>query len=135
MFKKRLRRIRGNIEKIAETVRYYYNLCREESTKEAFLFCKRQLCWLLRKIAPKKIKGEVQFGTGDPATTGELMGAVSILLPIYSYSVELSPDFEQKILEGEIEAEGRLRGWYMLVLAWNFFRNKNLRHVIKKFRR
>ncbi len=133
--KKRYQGIKSSLTKVKEMVNYYIALFREEKTKQAIQFCKAQFIWMMKKIAPKKIKGEVQFGTGDPATTGELMGLLSVFLPIYSYSLELNPDFENKILEGEIELAGSVKGWYFLILAWRFFRNKEIKYVMKKIKR
>lgn len=133
--KRQYRGIKNSLTKIKETVCYYYTLFQEERTKQAIQFCKVQLIWIIKKISPKKIKGEIQFGTGDPATTGEIMGLFSVFLPIYSYDLQLNPDFENKILEGDIELTGSIQGWYFLILAWRFFRNKEIKYVMKKIKR
>ena len=62
------------------------------------------------------------------------MGILSVLLPAYAYSVELEPDFEQKILEGEIQAEGKARSCCFLAAAWRMFRKKELKRLIKRLK-
>lgn len=132
--KRRMQKMTENLRNITEKVRHYYDLLREDSTKEAFYFCRSQLLWLLRKVAPRKMTGDVQFGTGDPAMTGQVMGMISVILPVYSYEIELEPDFEKKIFEGEVKVKGSVQTWSFVVVAWRLWRNKNLRRVIKKFR-
>ncbi|MDO4452871.1 MAG: DUF2953 domain-containing protein [Eubacteriales bacterium] len=133
--KKRLRSMKKSLARVKETIDYYYTLFQEENTKQAIRFCKMQLIWIMKKLAPKKIKGDIRFGTGDPAITGELMGLVSVFLPVYSYNLELTPDFENTVFEGEIEMTGSVQGWHFLALAWRFFRNKDIKYVLKKLKR
>lgn len=132
--KRRWNKIKRNLRNVSEKIQYYYKLYQEESTKEVIRFVKEQIIWLLHKIAPKEITGKIQFGTGDPAATGELMGVISILLPVYSYSIELEPDFENKIFEGEAQASGTVRIWYFLVIAWRVIRKKDLKKLIKRLK-
>lgn len=133
--KKQLRSMKKSLARGKETIDYYYTLFQEENTKRAIRFCKMQLIWIMKKLAPKKIKGDIRFGTGDPATTGEIVGLISVFLPVYSYDLELIPDFENIVFEGEIEMTGSVQGWHFLVLAWRFFRNKDIKYVLKKIKR
>lgn len=72
---------------------------------------------LIKYILPRKIRGWVHFGTSDPAQTGEILGAVSILFAMYGQGVRVIPDFDQAVFEGEAELRGSLRGIVLLILV------------------
>ena len=72
---------------------------------------------LLKHIFPKKVRGWIHFGTSDPAQTGEILGAVSILFAMYGQGVRVIPDFEQAVFEGEVELRGSLMGIILLILV------------------
>ena len=54
---------------------------------------------------PKKVRGWIHFGTSDPAQTGEILGAVSILFAMYGQGVRVLPDFDQAVFEGKVELQ------------------------------
>ncbi len=91
--------------------------------------CMAQLKYLLRKLLPKKIRGELHFGTEDPALTGEILGGISIFYPVFKDNVKVYPDFEQSILEGELFIKGRLRLVTVALILWKLWRDKNVRYV------
>lgn len=72
---------------------------------------------LLRHILPRKIRGRIHFGTSDPAQTGEILGAVSVLFAMYGQGIRIVPDFDQAVFEGEAELQGHLRGIVLLILV------------------
>lgn len=83
---------------------------------------------LLKHIFPRRIKGWVHFGTSDPALTGELLGGLSILFAMYGQGVRVTPDFEQEILEGELEVKGHLRGIVLLILIIKVHPLQQIKH-------
>ena len=72
---------------------------------------------LLKHIFPKKVRGWIHFGTSDPAQTGEILGAVSILFAMYGQGVRVIPDFDQAVFEGKVELHGSLMGIILLILV------------------
>ena len=72
---------------------------------------------LLKHIFPKKVRGWIHFGTSDPAQTGEILGAVSILFAMYGQGVRVIPDFDQAVFEGKVELRGSLMGIILLILV------------------
>ena len=103
-------------------------LKREES-KEAIKEIKHILFKTLRHILPRKLKAKLRFGFEDPATTGNVLGAASALYAIYGDKLELEPDFENVVLEGEYKLKGRIRVFTILIAAIKLYFNK----WIKKF--
>ena len=67
---------------------------------------KRTIC----HIRPRKIKGHIKIGTGDPYRTGQLLAVAGIFFPVYGEHITIEPYFEQKILEGNMSVKGRIYG-------------------------
>jgi hypothetical protein len=91
-----------------------------------------QLKVLLKGILPRNVRGEVHFGTEDPALTGEILGGISIFYPIFMDNVKVYPDFEQSCLEGELQIKGRLRLVTVVYIAIRLLLNKNIRYVYRR---
>ena len=72
---------------------------------------------LLKHIFPQKVRGWIHFGTSDPAQTGEILGAVSILFAMYGQGVRVIPDFDQAVFEEKVELRGSLMGIILLILV------------------
>ncbi len=127
-----IRKVYDKIKQIYGNIAYYLDLLRQESTKEAFSLCKKQLVRILRHICPKKIWADVRFGTGDPASTGQIFGYFCILYPLLGKQrIMLEPDFEQKIIQGEGGFRGRITLCRLLVTALILYFNKNIRKLLK----
>ena len=75
------------------------------------------------------------YGTGDPATTGEHLGLMSVAYPLYYDKIDVTPDFSKKILEGNLYAKGRIRLGKILVVAVRVMFNKNCRAALSDFKR
>lgn len=60
----------------------------------------------LNRIRFVYVKLRADFGTGDPAETGEIYGLVQAIRPVVSNSadLELTPDFTRRHLSGSAEA-------------------------------
>ncbi len=143
-----LARIWEKLKKLQYTIRLFCAKIREgrqrlqelrefltlDSTRAALKLCKGQMFYLLKKLGPKKVRGWVHFGTGDPAQTGEILGGISALYALWPCRLELQPDFQQKVLEGEIRIKGRLRMCTLVGIAWRLWRDKNMKVVYKRIR-
>ncbi len=92
---------------------------------------KRTIC----HIRPRKIKGHIKIGTGDPYRTGQLLAVAGIFFPVYGEHITIEPYFEQKILEGNMSVKGRIYGNFFVRLAWRLFRDSDIRFMIKKIKR
>lgn len=113
----------------------YTKLMNNVRTKEAIRVVKVQLIALLKALKPSKLKGQVTYGTGDPATTGQQLGYMSVLFPLYYDHIDITPDFENKRLEGDLMVKGSIRlwsvGWCVLKVIWN----KNVKITVSRFKK
>ena len=125
-------------DKIKRMVRKYREMkafAEDERTKAALRLVWSQAGILARHALPRRMKGEVHFGTEDPALTGQILGALGIFYPLFMDNVKVNPDFEQAVLEGELSVKGRLRAAAFVRTAWRLFRDKNVRYVYRRLNR
>ena len=126
------RRFCGKIKRMARKYRAAKEFALDERTKAAVRLVLEQAKIFARQALPRKICGEVRFGTSDPALTGQILGIAGIFYPLFMDNVKVDPDFEQTILEGELFLKGRLRIVSAVRIAWRLFRDKNVRYVYRK---
>lgn len=121
----------GKIKRMAKKYRNTKAFVSDERTKAAVRLVRQQAGVLARQALPRTIRGEVHFGTEDPALTGQILGAIGIFYPIFMDNVKVNPDFEQTVLEGELYLKGRLRMATAVRIAWKLFWDKNVRYVYR----
>ena len=106
-----------------------------ETHKRAFRRAVSELRRLLAFLFPKKLKAEVRFGFEDPAYTGYALAWISLLYPAIGDHIDLEPDFQHKILKGNIYAEGKLRVLYIIIPLWNLVWDKDVRITFRRIRK
>ncbi len=99
---------------------------RSAENKRAFKKLLSELKRLLIYLSPRTIQGKVEFGTGDPSSTGLLTGGLSLFPVIYRDEVSITPNFEEKIFRAEGEVRGRLQVWWFVWTAIRIYREKEL---------
>lgn len=92
----------------------------------------KQLKYLLKKGKPSKIEGEVIFGTGDPALTGQILGAIAIFYGVIPKKLQIVPDFEEQRYEGWLNAKGKLRLIHIVIVICRLAIDKNFRYIVKQ---
>ena len=89
---------------------------------------------LLLRILPRADRLYLHFGFEDPATTGQVLGGLSILYPICGEKMELCPEFNEEVLEGEVKVHGCIRLVTLVVFAAKSFLNKQFFAIVKQFK-
>ena len=100
--------------------------------KDNFAFAKVQLGRLFKHIMPLKNRIKLEFGTGSPDTTGEILGALAVIMALTGMNIQVMPDFYNAIFRGEIYMKGRIRLFNILIIALKVYFNKELRRVADK---
>lgn len=113
---------------------WFWQFLHEDPAQKALAFIKLQCGGLFRHLKPKKFQLTLHFGFEDPAMTGQVLAAVSMFYGWYCEHVDLYPDFEQTVLEGNIYIKGRIRAFSLLIIGVKLLLNRNLRKVYKGFR-
>lgn len=130
--------IRSTCDKIKDTwenISYYKEVLTDNETRQLLDHALLRMGKILKSIRPRKLEGNLLFGTGSPDTTGYVLGVYGMLSPFVGNSFLLTPDFEDKVLEGRIYIAGHI----MLVkILWQgilLVLDKKLWHFISKVKK
>ena len=105
-------------KELAKRIRKYIAFLRDDSVSDMVCILKDNVIHLWRKLKPKKIKGYLHFGTGDPCSTGEILGVLSFLYVAGRGELRIVPEFDKACLEGEIEIRGRITVFTLLWILY-----------------
>ena len=119
---KKLNKKREGLVKVLQSERF------EVAKKDMIRYIKS----LLNAIKPKKLNGNIHFGFDDPATTGQVLGGLATILPLYNGKIDIRPDFEKQIIEGDVNGYGKFRLITFVKIGIKILFNRNLMRVIKR---
>lgn len=136
--------IRSKIKKIRETIsnliKKVKKLLRQKDeikrilalpeTKAALTFAWGKLKRLLKHILPRKMKGYLAYGADDPATTGQVLGVLSVLYARTGQLLTIQPNFTEKQLECDVVLKGRIQIFTLVVIAVKVFINQDFRQLM-----
>lgn len=122
-------------ESKSDTVPVILEELKSEDVRNMLLDCMKRSFRFIKKILPRKIKGNLYFGTGSPDTTGYILGLICMFYGVYSPSFTVSADFEEKRLECNVFARGRVFGIEILLFILSFIRNKECMDFYHKVRK
>ncbi len=138
-------KIRGIKKKIRDSFRkigfIFYKLSsiidivRDRAPRKTIKRLVKEVVRMIKYVGPKKIKGTVEFGTGDPSSTGLILGGVSLCKLAYQKDVSITPNFEEKCLVGNATVKGRVRVVYFLRMALRIWFDKDVHHLWRRYRR
>lgn len=113
-----LRRITGRVKKFFLSIAGLFAKIKaiDEESIELLQAVLKSSGGLLKHMAPRSLRGQLHFGTGDPALTGQLLGVLSVLFAMWGKGIAVIPDFEQEVFEGEAAVKGYARGIIVLIL-------------------
>lgn len=126
-----IQKICDKIKEITKNIRYYVEIIQSDAFLRVWRVCGGEALKLLRSVLPGKIKGRLLVGTGDPASTAQIIGIHGILYPLIGDHIMVIPDFERTIVEGELLIKGKLTVFRALKTAIIIYFNKDLRKVIR----
>ena len=130
--------IRSTCDKIKDTwenISYYKEVLTNNETRQLLDHALLRVGKILKSIRPRKMEGNLLFGTGSPDTTGYVLGVYGMLSPFVGNMFLLTPDFEDKVLKGRVYIAGHI----MLVkILWQgilLVLDKKLWHFISKVKK
>lgn len=129
-----IRKICDKIKKIREDIAFYRELLLCDDTRGLVDHAFQRLGRILRSIRPRKLSADILFGTGSPDTTGYALGVYGMLSPHLGKKVNITPDFTQAILAGEIHAAGHITIFRLLWHVVLILLDKRLWRLTKKFK-
>ncbi|SET00689.1 DUF2953 domain-containing protein [[Clostridium] polysaccharolyticum] len=122
-------KIKNKISGIMKKKDKILEFLKDEGNRNSVKKLKKRSFEVLRYIGPRKLNGYVRFGTGDPSSTGKILGIISILRAYVKMNVSVYPDFEEKRIEADITAQGRMRVIRFIRVGGSLYFDKE----VKKF--
>lgn len=104
----------------------------DTDNKEAVIFILSQIKTLVRHVLPTKHGIYLKAGFDNPATTGQLLGAYSVVNSIFKLNFILEPDFDHNIIETKGFVRGRIRVINLLMIGIKVITNKTIRKFIRR---
>lgn len=102
----------------------------DEENKELVRLIKKELKELIREITPVKYDVNVRYGCEEPYMTGRILGVIAVIYGITGVRFNITPEFEQKVLEGDIYMKGRVRIYRLLLIALRVYKNNRFRKLV-----
>ena len=135
-------KIRCTIQKICDKIKAIWRV-KEEIKKfltdevhlRAFAKAKGELIVLLKHFRPRRLKGYVRFGFEDPYNTGQVLAVLSVLYPFYGKHLEVYPEFEREILEGDVYIKGHIRLVHFLRIVRFIFFDRDIKQTYHHFKK
>lgn len=124
-------KICATIKRRKDNITYYVELLQKDSIKAAFLACKKQLLRIFKNLKPQKFQVNLHIGMEDPAAMGDILGVWGMLYPIHEGHIDICPDFEQSVLEGDFYCKGRVTVCIYLWTVMIILFDKNMRYLRK----
>ena len=121
------------MKKKVHSVQDMVDILRSDAGKAFICIVKENVIHLWKQIHPRRMRGKVIFGTGDPCSTGELLGVLALFYAWYGNGVQIIPDFEQKRIEGNVSFRGRIRMITLICIAWRIIKNKDGRKLLHEW--
>lgn len=125
----KLRALLHKLMNIKGKISLILNFINDDINKSGFLFTFNSLKKILKHILPRTLKSRFIFGTGDPCSTGQLLGVFAILYSFYGDNLQITPDFENKVFKGSHYARGRIRIWTLLVIVIKLLLDKRFKEL------
>lgn len=133
-FKQRYNDFKKNFASFVEKRDKILKEYEDEGNRRAVSRAFRAVGKVLRHVLPKKHRIRICFGTGDPATTGEILGAGYAASFMLGLNLTVLPDFENKRFSADGYAKGRIRVATLLYIGARLYFNKDVKALIKKIR-
>ncbi|MBQ0060029.1 MAG: DUF2953 domain-containing protein, partial [Lachnospiraceae bacterium] len=125
-----LKNIKGKLKAIYDKVDYWITFLKMPSTPKALGLILLKSKKLIKHILPRKMEGYLKFGTEDPYTTGSILAGIEMFYPLWGSSFIVDPDFENKVMEGNVRLKGRIYLFYLAFLGLTTYFNKNVKTSI-----
>lgn len=127
--------IYDKIRNIIHHIRYYYRVLQSELFDRTWEKYSKEVLCLLKRIAPRKIKGYLHIGMEDPAATGQILGYYGMLYPLIGEHIDVVPDFDHVILEGTLKIRGNITLFQAVRIACTIYFDKDLQKLIRLLKR
>ncbi|MBE5922671.1 MAG: DUF2953 domain-containing protein [Lachnospiraceae bacterium] len=130
--KEKVQDILQKLKQIKEQIDDWVAFINKPETSVTLRMLKDESAKLVKYLIPVSGKGKIRFGFEDPSTTGMVLGVVSIFYGFFPRKLELQPEFQEKIFEGEWKFRGRIRLVYFVRMLIRLILKKEVRVTFQR---
>lgn len=123
------------IKQIRDNIDYYMDVFSLDETRLVLNNVYGEAGRLLKHLGPRKMKVNFIVGTGEPASTGQILAIHAMLYPVIGETVHISPDFEKPRLEGEFDIRGRVRFAVALIAVLRIILDKKTWSFVRRLKK
>ncbi len=131
--KEKIEGLTSNVSKLYSKYQLIRLFFQDDKNKLGFQYGFRSIKGLLRHVRPKKVQAYIEFGTGDPCSTGQILGVAAAFMGLYKNSVQIIPDFEEEVIKGNFYCRGRIQTFILLIIGVKLILNRDIKNLIKNF--
>lgn len=131
----KINKIRQKIQDVIKNIKKYSSIIKSEEFQSAFGLCKESIVKFFIMIKPRKVRINGTVGLKNPEQTGYMCAVVGMVSPFFKNGIQITPDFEQFIIDGKVLIKGRIFLFVLLIIGIKAFFDKNIRKVIEMFRK
>jgi len=128
------RRVKKEKEKSKFDFAFIKQQLTDEHNKSVVSKLWSEICYLLKHFKFREIETDLMFSTGDPASTGQILGVLCMVPVFYQYKFHIVPDFEAEnsYLKGTFLVAGKIRLIHICVSIFRLIFDKEVRLVVKR---
>lgn len=89
---------------------------------------------LWRHIKPKLLRIDMTIGFDDPAVTGQVLGVIAAFCGAAGIMPCVTPDFEKRVFESDIEIKGRVTVFILLKILIKVYFCEELKEFKKSYK-
>lgn len=122
-------------ESIRFRIRFFDKMRNDDRNQEAVAYLKKKALKLLKKLAPRRVRGFVHFGFEDPATTGKILMYLALVYPILPRKLTIDPGFDDTDVYGNIYIKGHFSLITPALCFLGIYFNKDIRRMRRLFKK
>ena len=111
----------------------YKDFSDDYRVRKAFKYIMGKVKTVMKRVLPGKLEGHIHYGFENPATTGKIAGLASLFLGLWGGHVEITPDFENKVIDADVKFKGKIRLAGVGIPALKVWLNRDVKYVRKEF--
>lgn len=117
-------------------LQHYLSVVQDQDNQDLVKHALSRLGKIIKSIRPRVLRAEAVVGLGEPDTTGYLYGVYWTIKPFLGKKcrVTITPDFEQRILEGKVSLRGHMIAAVLLYQAVRVLLDQRLRRLLGQLR-
>lgn len=112
-------------------------IIKDENNRQAFGLLWAELLSLLKRYSPKRVCADVDFGTNDPAMTGQILAVLSMMPFLFGGNIAIRPDFEseQLYVKGTFDIRGRIQTCHVIGSLIRLYKDKHIKRLLRQLRK